>query len=295
MPDAPKDEGGSVPAPEGSGKASVTVTAPAPAAATATPPGAAPATARAVFPGPKAPAAQAAAGDGGGPAPSPPATVTATATVTAPGPNWWSIAILIIFSGTILILIAKGAPILDKISDPAFARGLITFIISLATIGLAFTMVYQAFYSQDSSDDRFRRAREIFTGLMGVLGTIVGFYFGSTGGRPAIPQLAEVQVAGRELMTHASGGTPPYKFTLTATGKFGDGTEIKVSREIVSDDGWLRYEFPKDVATLSADVLVKDNQNVTASKKTAYEKPKADEKPKAVPALPQSTAPAASQ
>jgi hypothetical protein len=40
--------------------------------------------------------------------------------------------------------------------------------------------LFQSFFSGQAEDNSFRRAREIFAGLMGVLGTIVGFYFGSS-------------------------------------------------------------------------------------------------------------------
>ena len=72
--------------------------------------------------------------------------------------NYLSLGLLILFAGAIPIFMAKGAPVIDNLSDPGFARGLITFIITLATIGLAFMLAYQAFFASDSSDDRFQRA-----------------------------------------------------------------------------------------------------------------------------------------
>lgn len=100
--------------------------------------------------------------------------------------------IIVLVIGAVLIFLAR-APIIYKLSEPALARGVITFIICIATIALAFIMVYQAFLGQ-SDDTKFRRAREIFTGLMGVLGTIVGFYFGSAIISTETPTVANLQI-----------------------------------------------------------------------------------------------------
>ncbi|MBA4422286.1 MAG: hypothetical protein C0390_04180 [Syntrophus sp. (in: bacteria)] len=78
--------------------------------------------------------------------------------------------IMAVFSILILIAVIRGVPVLNRLSEPNFARGLITFIICLATIGLAFMLVCYAF--SESSDERFKRAREVFAGLLGILGTI---------------------------------------------------------------------------------------------------------------------------
>src|SRR5713101_7707327 len=57
----------------------------------------------------------------------------------------------------LLILLMFGAvlfdvPVLKRLSDPPFARGLITFLITVATIGLAFVLVYEAMPSTTTDD-----------------------------------------------------------------------------------------------------------------------------------------------
>ena len=174
-------------------------------------------------------------------------------------PSTWTVFLLIIFGGALLIAIMADAPALGRLSDPAYARGAITWIISLATIGIAFVLIYQAFFSTEDSDNRFRRGREIFTGLMGVLGTIVGFYFGSTDQVGVRPVIAEVRFTDDHVVTFVSGGLAPYRYSLT----YGD-TELT---DKVSTDGWIDEPLtgsPKPGTEVT--ISVKDSRNQEESK-----------------------------
>ena len=163
----------------------------------------------------------------------------------------------------IVLLFWRGGPIFDRLSEPAGARGMITAVISLATIGLAFMLVYQAF--ADVTDEKFRRAREIYAGFLGVFGTIVGFYFGSiTTGAPKL-NLAPVQVTATAAIAHVTGGTPPYRWTLTAKGKDVDGNDLPAKANGVSDDGWIRYSFSKPASAADISIDVKDGQSTVTS------------------------------
>src|SRR5690349_17334052 len=106
------------------------------------------------------------------------------------------LVLVVIF--VISTILYKNGGVLKDLADPANARGIITFMISLAAIGLAFLLVLHGLFGK-SDAEQFRRAREIYAGLMGVLGTIVGFYFGSTE-RPATPlSISEPRVMNQEL------------------------------------------------------------------------------------------------
>jgi hypothetical protein len=190
---------------------------------------------------------------------------------------------LVVFSVIILIAVYKGAPVLDKLSEPTFARGLITFIICLATIGLAFMLVCYAF--SESSDERFKRAREVFAGLLGILGTIVGFYFGSATSGITPISMADIQINDREVVTYVTGGTPPYQGKITAKGTFDDSSDIKPPKEpaIVSQNGWITYTFEKPLSKATIEIDVKDSQNRTASKEKEYVKPTAEKETTAKP------------
>jgi hypothetical protein len=154
-------------------------------------------------------------------------------------------------------LLLYGFQTLSKIQIAnTFARGLITFLISVATIGLVFIIIYQS----DSSTDESFRARVVFIGLMGVLGTIVGFYFGSADKTTTKLQIASVKAADKQLITHVAGGDHPYRYSITSTdSKF---KEIKK----VSEDGWIVEvldQAPKAGATLTFEVT--DNKEQKAS------------------------------
>ena len=150
--------------------------------------------------------------------------------------------------GFVVYALVSNNPVIARLAEPGFARGLITFLISVATIGLAFVLVYQA---DGSTDDSFRRAREIFTGLMGVLGTIVGFYFGSAEKGSTPLEVAAIKSADKELVTHVSGGSPPYHYVVKST----DRNFKEISND--SADGWIVEVLdqpPRSGTSLTIDV-----------------------------------------
>ena len=55
-------------------------------------------------------------------------------------------------------------------------------------------------------DNRFTKAKDIIAILVGILGTIVGFYFGSN---PTGPPLAGGNPAGYSVVRKRNGGVPP--------------------------------------------------------------------------------------
>jgi hypothetical protein len=131
----------------------------------------------------------------------------------------------------VLVLIAIGVNsekgrFLDSLADKEVARGLITFLIAITTVGIALILAIAIISGNGISPDQFDRGKQVLTVLIGVLGTIVGFYFGSSGsqsggaqpGRPKITTTilpdGSVDKAYSNTL-QATGGTSPLKWSVT--------------------------------------------------------------------------------
>jgi hypothetical protein len=122
--------------------------------------------------------------------------------------------------------------LLQQLGDTETARGLITFLVAVGTVGIALILiVWVASTGQSDTVVKERSAfgKEVMTSLIGILGTIIGFYFGASqvggaGGHGAAQALtlasfsaAPARPAKGETMTlHAtiSGGQSPYGYTI---------------------------------------------------------------------------------
>jgi hypothetical protein len=105
-----------------------------------------------------------------------------------PEPNWTQYIPQIGFGALgllvlVVILIVVVDPrqmFLTNLAKVEVARGLITFLIAIGTVGIAIILTVSTLVTDDNEDDkRFDRGKQVLTVLIGVLGTIVGFYFGS--------------------------------------------------------------------------------------------------------------------
>lgn len=147
--------------------------------------------------------------------------------------------------GGILLSVFKPQGFFESLRDPSYARGVITFIVALGAVTLGFIVVLFAFFGAigDSSEERFRRAREIFVTMMGVLGTIVGYYFGQQTAPADLLGVPAIKVQTNEgqsrAMVFANGGVPPYSYTVDFEG---EGNDLA---NVISADGWIEFEIPK--------------------------------------------------
>ncbi|MDO9709046.1 hypothetical protein [Paracraurococcus lichenis] len=103
--------------------------------------------------------------------------------------------------------------LLTDLSNPAVSRGVITFLVAIATVGIAVIVVVNSLLGTGSKEDmaeRFRQGKDVLTVLIGVLGTIVGFYFAQTPATPggAAPAASQ-QASGAARGASAPAPAPP--------------------------------------------------------------------------------------
>jgi len=144
---------------------------------------------------------------------------------SGPEPQWtqyilpgFFVVLGIIVLGVIGYVITQdGQRFLTKLSDKEIARGLITFLIAITTVGVAIILAIStlALGEGDAGDKRFDRGKQVLSVLIGVLGTIVGFYFGSA----VETKTAQQTLAITTTMLPDGGATKPYSSTtLRAAG-----------------------------------------------------------------------------
>jgi hypothetical protein len=165
---------------------------------------------------------------------------------SGPEPNWtqyiptvlFAILGLIVLGVIAYIVTESGQAFLNKLAEKEIARGLITFLIAIATVGIAIILAISTLVltEGDEGDKRFDRGKQVLSILIGVLGTIVGFYFGSAPEtKSAPPKMTTTEQARTLAITttalpdgavnraypsttlQATGGTPPLKWSVIPT------------------------------------------------------------------------------
>ena len=186
------------------------------------------------------------------------------------------IVVLILVSIFFLILAAirgwdKGSVLLSM-AKIEFARGLITYLFAVVTIGTAVVLLVFVLTTPETgqTDQRFEHGKEILSLLLGVFGAIVGFYFGSEVSRGKEDRTIRIAplkltgipaIAGKTITvsTVVSGGRAPWRYCVV----FGDAPAHP--SEHADSTGWL----VKDVVVPATDkevtmrlrVVVRDEDN----------------------------------
>jgi len=100
------------------------------------------------------------------------------------GDNVLAVIIVILVVAGMFYISRIGVPDVRRpgegIQNVEFARGLITLLFSVGTIAIAIILTLAAVFQKDNdAEKRFARGKEVLSILVGIFGTIVGFYFGS--------------------------------------------------------------------------------------------------------------------
>lgn len=152
--------------------------------------------------------------------------------------GWTSLAqyaFLATVGGIFVVLLYQNLKGQSDLGDADTARGMITFVVSLVTVAIGLILVLAAFLSGGTDiEKRFAFGKDVFTILVGVLGTVMGFYYGQEaaenagagGGQQPSAQVLQISdprpdpaapIAGNNfrIISQVSGGDPPYKYTIT--------------------------------------------------------------------------------
>jgi hypothetical protein len=121
-----------------------------------------------------------------------------------------------------------------------------------------------------------------------VLGTIVGFYFGSSGTDGPRPTLAPVRIveAGSALQLSAfvSGGTPPYEYDIDLDGK-------SMKDDAPTRDGWIAETLGAPSDKVTGELRVRDAKGQAVDAQFTYPTSGATPPPSAPPAAQAPAAP----
>jgi hypothetical protein len=159
------------------------------------------------------------------------------------------VVIALVLIGAVLLMIGAAlfgfdrGGFVSKLSQPGMARGLITYLFAVTTIGVAIIVVVMGLTGGAEIKDRFDRGKEVLALLLGVFGTIVGYYYGSelAGENRGTYMLtpahlsAEAAVPGEPIRVTAyvTGGTPPYEYRVLFA------KQVLADDVIRTQEGWI--------------------------------------------------------
>ena len=155
--------------------------------------------------------------------------------------------ILLLILGTLFVIIfatlaSSEGEFLQKLRDIEIARGLITFLVVVAAISIALILAVYVLASNESTaqiKERFTFAKDVLAILIGILGTVLGFYYGTKDKSDEQAYSVDAQFRGSQMIAHIGGATPPYRYSITFPG---DDSKKVVTK--VSKDGWIAETIP---------------------------------------------------
>lgn len=132
---------------------------------------------------------------------------------------------LLLLVAAALIFMAIRPNLVQLLARPEMARGMITSVFALSVVAIATVIVCANFLSVASDlKERVEQGREVMLALVGILGTIVGYYFAAGQGPVPLsvspPQVAPASPTPGQAATVAfaiAGGAAPFTWVLDAT------------------------------------------------------------------------------
>jgi hypothetical protein len=172
--------------------------------------------------------------------------------------------------------------LLHQLSDSTTARGLITFLLAVSTVAIALFLTLWVVITptdgQSSANfkERFAFGKELLTALIGILGTIIGFYFGSAEqNRNAPSGLAVVEMRIQpdkpkksdeiNLTGTIGGGRSPYSYTILFT----PASVTTIRGQTADGQVSVKFKLPDDYDTskpLEIELLATDTSDAVTHK-----------------------------
>jgi hypothetical protein len=139
-----------------------------------------------------------------------------------PAMSFAALGFLILLAVTYVLTESTGI-FLNRLANKEVARGVITFLFALTTVGVAVILALSTVLSAPSADDdkRFDRGKQVLSSLIGILGTIVGFYFGADTTQKSSLEITTSTLPHGDVNSaysstlQTTGGTSPMKWSAT--------------------------------------------------------------------------------
>lgn len=172
--------------------------------------------------------------------------------------------LLLIMFGTIAY---SGGEFLLKLKDIDTARGLITFVVAAGVVSIAAVIAVYVMASTNRMEeikDRFGYAKDIFAALVGIFGTVLGFYYASQN-QASEPIAADFQIRSDQLIGHISGSAQPYHYTIAFP-----NDDRKTLQQRVAKDGWIVETIPSSMTKGAIQIEITDAKERKLSKSIQY-------------------------